>query len=631
MSGLAPEGKNSERNAITDLNYTGRIRPRQAVLSTQPYDAPLEGRAGSIRFDFNESSSPLEGCYPHGMPAELVSMYPEYSELLQKLAARFELSPENFTLTNGSDEAISLISNTFIEHGQDSALISTPCFFMIKQCLRLAGAFLQEVSVDDNLQFDLIEIGAQLQSKPKLAMFATPDNPTGSVIPEETIESWCRQHPEVLMVIDEAYGEYAGKSVIPLINKFDNLLVMKTFSKAWGMAGFRLGMVVGNPRLIEYLKRVKLPYSVNSAAVFTALRLLDRESEMLARVSETVKLRSRLADFLNDRGYQVRETNANWCLVGAGFLAKSFSDFTASKNLLVRNRSTSTFSRFACQSTEVSSQPSSSGFEPMWGQIRVSAGNADEVAAFEKIVDQFRENYALIFDLDGTLVDTSKSFDKTVQYLVERYSGAKLDLNDLMDLRREGGFNDDWVASQELLRRRGFDVALGDIARDGEKYYLSIARDNEELLLSVSLLKRLRKRHPTFIVTGRTRAEYAPVWGERFDPLFERVYCVDDVPGCRAKPNPDYLLQVLKDSGIASGAYIGNAVDDMQAARAAGLTAIGVAEVLLPDSNIEREPGDSSDSSKKSRQRTALQRAGAHAVISHCGELEELLMVALEK
>jgi phosphoglycolate phosphatase-like HAD superfamily hydrolase len=233
----------------------------------------------------------------------------------------------------------------------------------------------------------------------------------------------------------------------------------------------------------------------------------------------------------------------------------------------------------------------------------------------------------------------------------------------LAELRREDGFNDDWVASRELLRRRGFDISLAEIARDGESFYLSIAKDNEELLLPLSLLRQLRKRHPLFIVTGRTRAEYAPIWGERFDPLFERVYCVDDVPGCRAKPHPDYLLQVLKDSGITSGAYIGNAVDDMQAACAAGLTAIGVAEVLVGKPSTagaaagadlrepstagaaagadlreptttgaenfdEKESETSSSASEQHCQRTALKRAGAHAIISNCTELEELLMVS---
>lgn len=240
----------------------------------------------------------------------------------------------------------------------------------------------------------------------------------------------------------------------------------------------------------------------------------------------------------------------------------------------------------------------------MWGLIRVSTGSADELTAFESLIDEFRRSFALIFDLDGTLVDTSKSFDTTVKHLVERYGGAELSQDELTSLRLEGGYNDDWVATRELMRRRGKDVPLSEIARDGESLYLSIAKESEELLVSLDALKRLRKRHPLFIVTGRSRREYAPVWGEKLDEIFERVYCVDDVAGLGAKPSPDYLLQALKDSGITRGAYIGNAVDDMQAARSAGLTAIGVT---------------------CGRERDALIRAGAQAIISNCSEMEELL------
>jgi histidinol-phosphate aminotransferase len=626
--------KNESRavdNLSATLSRTG-IMPRAAVLESQSYDAPMEGRLDAIRLDFNECTSPIAGSFPDGMPGNLVSTYPEYGALLARLAQRFDLDPNNFVLTNGSDEAISLISNTFIEGGQDEALISNPCFFMIKQCLKLAGAKLLEVSVDSNLNFDINGIEEQLNRSPKLAMFATPDNPTGSVIPTGTIESWCAKYPEVLFVIDEAYGEYAGTTVIPLTSKYENLLVLKTFSKAWGMAGFRLGMVVGNSRLTEFLKRVKLPYSVNSAAVFTALRLLEREDDVVERVQSTLTLRSRLASYLKDRAFSVRETEANWCLVGAGMLANQFARYTASKNVLVRNRSTSEFGSFAVGQTaaapnqtiaaqgqtaaaqgqtaaaqgQTAAAQGQTAFQPMWGLIRVSAGNADEISTFEKVVDQFRNSYALIFDLDGTLVDTSKSFDQTVAYLVEKYSGKKLDLQNLDDLRLEGGFNDDWVASRELLKRRGIEVPLEEIAREGERYYLSIAANSEELLLSLSLLEKLRQRHPLYIVTGRTRREYAPVWGDRLDKLFDGVYCVDDVPGLAAKPSPDYLLKVLSDSGIANGAYIGNAVDDMQAARSAGLTAIGVAV------------GDAV---------AALEKAGAQAILSNCAEVGALLMV----
>lgn len=576
------------------------ILPKASVLASQLYDAPPEGRLDFIRLDFNESTSPLADAYPAGMPPVLVSAYPEYSALIQKLAAYYNVDCGDLILTNGSDEAISVISNTFIEPNQDTAVVSNPCFVMIRNCLKIAGAKLNEIAVLENLEFDVAGIDASLAQNPKIAMFASPDNPTGSVLKVESIERWCKEFPKTLFVIDEAYSEYAGTTVIPLVKKFDNLLVLKTFSKAWGMAGFRLGLIIGNPDLNQYINRVKLPYSVNSAAVFSALRLLERKSEVAARVNDAVKKRTRLAETLISRGFRVRETSANWCLVGAGMQASDLTQFARSNNVLIRNRSTSEFSKFGADSKGAT-------FEPMWGWVRVSVGNDEEMAAFDKVIESYGKGFGLFFDLDGTLVDTSKSFDETVSFLVEKFSGKPFDLKDLHDLRLEGGYNDDWVAATELLKRRGVTVPLKEVASTGEEYYFSIAIDREELLVSIEVLKQLRRRCPLFIVTGRTRREYADVWGERLDPLFDKVYCVNDVPGLAAKPSPDYLTQGMSDFGITSGAYIGNSVDDMRASVGAGLVAVGVT------TGADRE---------------AFVDAGARVIVSNCGEIADLMMVA---
>ncbi|MDZ4834578.1 MAG: aminotransferase class I/II-fold pyridoxal phosphate-dependent enzyme [Candidatus Melainabacteria bacterium] len=583
------------------------ILPKASVLASQLYDAPPEGRLDFIRLDFNESTSPLADTYPEGMPPSLVSTYPEYGVLLQKLAEYYDVSTDSIILTNGSDEAISVISNTFVEPNQDVAVVSNPCFVMIRNCLKIAGAKLAEVAVLPNLEFDIDSIEGCLEKNPKIAMFASPDNPTGSVLKTETVEKWCEKFPRTLFVIDEAYSEYAGTTVIPLLKKFENLLILKTFSKAWGMAGFRLGMIIGNPNLNQYINRVKLPYSVNSAAVFSALRLLERETDVAARVKVAVEQRSKLARTLDARGFSVQETSANWCLIGAGMQAAALTKFAREKSVLIRNRSTSDFSRFGVDAnSDLDAGRSGIAVPPMWGRIRVSVGNDQEMTAFDDILEQFGKTYGLLFDLDGTLVDTSKSFDETVAYLVEKFSGKPFDLKELHALRLEGGYNDDWVASTELLKRRGKTVALSDVARAGEEYYFSIAIDREELLVSIELLKKLRRRCQLFIVTGRNRREYAKVWGERLDPLFDKVYCMGDIAGLEAKPSPDYLNQAMSDFGITCGAYIGNSVDDMRASVGAGLVAIGVTTGADRDAFIE---------------------AGAQAIVSNCSEIGELMMV----
>ncbi|MGD9685151.1 MAG: aminotransferase class I/II-fold pyridoxal phosphate-dependent enzyme [Candidatus Obscuribacterales bacterium] len=583
------------RSSVTDRI---KILPKQAVLSVSAYSAPAEGRLGSIRLDFNESTSPIESTYPEGLPAPFVSAYPEYGELLERLSGELGIAAESLMLTNGSDEAISLAANTFIEPGVDTALVSRPCFVMIPHCLMLAGASLDQVDVLPDLEFDIEGLDRALARKPRLAIFATPDNPTGSVLSREQIRTWCREYPETLFVIDEAYGEFAGESVLDLIGSFENLLVLKTFSKAWGMAGLRLGLIAGNPELLGYIRRVQLPYSVNSAAVFTALRLLEKKESVIDRVQETVALREQMVRDANEQGYVMRETRANFGLLGAGFLAGSICDFFKNSDILLRNRSSSIFG-----SAETAP-------DPMWGYVRVSVGTASEMALYRKTLEEFGRSFAVLFDLDGTLVDTTESFDQTVAYLVSRYTGQELSLVELASLRLEGGFNDDWVAARELIRRRGVEAPLAEVAREGVEYYLSIATDRETMLVDSAVLESLRRKYPLYIVTGRTRAEYEPVWGERLDGLFDGVYCLDDVPGLAAKPSPDYLLAALTDSGASQGVYIGNSVDDMQAARAAGLFAFGI------DPNMSKSTGAG-----------ALTEAGAQVVLPSCQALARLFML----
>ena len=259
------------------------IVPKRAVQEIGSYKGVGESRAGAVRMDFNENTAALEQ-NPLIQPlSELVSFYPEYQEVLQQVGELFGVDADNVLLTNGSDEALAVIATTFVEPGESVALVSTPSFFIIGHSLRIAGARLVEVPTLDDLEFDVAALTAALEAGADIAIFASPDNPTGSLLDLETIESWLSRFPDTLFVIDEAYCEYAGQSALPLLSRFSNLLVTRTFSKAWALAGLRLGVIIGAPELIEYLGRVRLPYSVNSAAVAAASGLLKRRRQVEPR------------------------------------------------------------------------------------------------------------------------------------------------------------------------------------------------------------------------------------------------------------------------------------------------------------------------------------------------------------
>lgn len=178
--------------------------------------------------------------------------------------------------------------------------------------------------------------------------------------------------------------------------------------------------------------------------------------------------------------------------------------------------------------------------------------------------------FGLLFDLDDTLVDTSETFDACVLQL----SGATRE--ELLALRSQGGFNDDWQAAHELLRRSGVEASLAEIEARGQELYFKIALGKERLMVSSDCLGRLRERHPLLIFTGRVRTEYIPIWASRLDPLFDEVLCKGD-PGVQyTKPHPQGLQILLQRHCLEFGVYFGNSVDDMAAARAAGLIAVGV-------------------------------------------------------
>ena len=583
------------------------ILPKLSVQAEEAYKGPIEGRLDYVRLDFGENTADFPGLYPDGLPPQWVSAYPEYGKLLDKIASMYGVSADNILLTNGSDEGLFVISHTFIEPGVDSAVVSKPCFVVQPQSLRLAGAKLIEVPVIfDTLAFDLPGIEAVLKTGVKIAMFATPENPTGSTMPSDVVLDWCKKYPDTLFVIDEAYIEFAPREIAQrdeLLNvacKLENLVVLRTFSKAWAMAGLRLGIVVGRPEMLDWLRRVRSPFSVNAAAVWTAINMLEHYEQVLANSAQVYARKNALVAALRQRHYHVNDGESNCLLLSLGVNARKACDYFQEHGVLIRNRSASLLPNHL--SLEEDKKPA----DPLWGKVRISAGTQKENDKFLEVLDSFNRNYAVMFDLDGTLVDTTASFDATIDIMVKKYSAIPLADGELNNLRAEGGFNDDWVATHELLRRRGVNMDLKQISLEATEQYLKLAVDHETPYFDDDLLGRTRERHPLFIVTGRTRPEYDPVWGSRLDPLFERVYCLFDVPHGKPKPAPDYLLKVKEDYKITDGVYVGNSVDDMRAAREAGLAAVAVTTTLP---------------------REALVNAGAQMVLSSVNQLKQVLCI----
>lgn len=566
------------------------ILPKKTVLELGVYQSPPEGRTPFVRLDLNENTvgfAPSTNTIDEAFP---FNMYPEYGEISLAFAEMFGVAPGNIILTNGSDEALSVVAQTFVEPGVDTALVSDPTFFMIPHFLKIAGAKLKSIPLRSDMTFDEAAIENGLASGVKLAVFATPDNPTGAILNPEHILNWCKQFPNILFVIDEAYAEYSGLSLTDRALEHENLLVIRTLSKAWGLAGLRLGIVLGQEKLINYLKIVRPPYSVNAAAVSAARQMVGKRDEVMLQAKETMHRKAGVVSALKARGYKLVEGAGNFILLGVGFNSKEFSQYLRQRSILVRDRS----------------QGAAPGEHALWGFVRIAIGTTGENQRLLDAIDEFNAQYAVSFDLDGTLVDTTDSFDRTVDLLVTKFSGNGLLNGELASLRAEGGFNNNWDAAEEVLLRRGFKVQRQELEKAALEFYFELAKTKEKLMIELALLSTLRKRHPVFIVTGRSRMEYDPLWGQIFDQICNKVYCVDDVPQAKPKPAPDHLTAMLNHNNLGAGVYIGNSVDDMRAALSAGMTAIAVTSTLSADQ---------------------LRAAGAHLVLKSPDQLDKVFLV----
>lgn len=547
------------------------------------YSPPLEGRRPHTRLDFNENTIGFPELFPD-VNATFLTTYPEYQEAIEALAKSLGLSSQQILLTNGSDEGLFVGCFTFIEPSEDRALVGSPTFALIPHYLRLCQAVIVEVEVKEDLKPDLDRMEEVFREGVKMAVLATPENPTGQTVPLARLTTWLDTYPETVFLIDEAYQAYHTETAMPLVGEYPNLIVSRTFSKAWGLAGLRLGFLAAHPTVVEWMARVRSPYSVNSYAVDGLMKLLPNRDKVRAQAESLVRRKTEVVEEVRRRGYRVTAGQANFFLIWMGPTAPLFVQFCRDRGLLIRDRSK---------------------LFGMAGSVRVSTGSDEEMKRFLEILDEFQNKVALLFDLDDTLVDTSESFDQVVCTLVEELSGEPLKREDLQSLRAEGGFNDDWDATQELLARRGVMKEAAEIAARALPLYLNLAPDTEELMVDFRLLEAMRKRHNLFIVTGRVRAEFEPVWKERLAPYFTEIVCKDDRP-LPPKPAPDQLLDVMRRHQVETAFYLGNSVDDMRAARAAGMTAIGVCSNQSAD---------------------VLTEAGAEQTVNAPKDLEELWLI----
>lgn len=315
------------------------LSPREAVRNLPSYHPPLAGRDG-LRLDFNENTV---GCSPRVLErlrqlgAEQLARYPEREPVEARVAEILGIAAPELLLTNGVDEAIHLLCETYLEPG-DEALIVVPTYSMYRIYAMAAGAQVITVPAGRDFRFPLDDVCGRITSRTRLIAVANPNNPTGTVAPAADLLRIARSAPNAALLVDEAYFEFYGQSVLAVRSEFSNLFVARTFSKAYGLAGLRIGALVGDAEQMRAVRRVCSPYNVNAVALVCLLKALGDQDYIRQYVSEIRESRSRLERALGPCGIQFWPSQANFVLARVG-AASSFVENMRRRGILVRDRS----------------------------------------------------------------------------------------------------------------------------------------------------------------------------------------------------------------------------------------------------------------------------------------------------
>ena len=319
------------------------IRPREAVLKMAPYSPPTAGRTDKLRLDFNENTVGCSPCVIEFLQQRLsaggLAVYPEYSEAKAAVAAFFGVAADRFIFTNGTDEAIQVFINTYVDDGQE-VLLLRPAYAMYRFYAEVAGAAVREIAYDGPaMEFPLEAVLDAITPATRAVLIANPNNPTGTGLSLAAVERILDRAPQAVVFIDEAYFEFSGVTALGLIDRYPNLFVSRTFSKVYGMAAMRLGCLFSQPANIAYLHKAQSPYSVNALAVLAAQGAIRDTAYIENYVAEVLAARDLLYAGLRRLGIDYVPSSANFVLMRAGERALEIRDGLRGQGILVRDRS----------------------------------------------------------------------------------------------------------------------------------------------------------------------------------------------------------------------------------------------------------------------------------------------------
>ena len=298
-----------------------------------------ENRKGKLRLDMNENAI---GCPPRALTAlrrldaESLAMYPESGIAIARMAPHFGVRAAEMLLTSGIDDALRLIADAFLERGR-SVLLVEPTFPMYRFFAEQRDTRVHSLRYGEEMQFPLTSVLDALRTGPTVFFLANPNNPTGTLLSTSELRKILNAAVRTLVVVDEAYYEFAGLTALPWIRKYHNLIVTRTFSKVTGLAGLRLGCIFAHRELTDILRRAESPFPINVAAIVAAQAALLDRTFIRRCARKIVHNREILTDELRRLGARVIPSATNFVLADFGAGAPKIVSRLERDGILVRD------------------------------------------------------------------------------------------------------------------------------------------------------------------------------------------------------------------------------------------------------------------------------------------------------
>jgi len=560
---------------------------------TKPSTDPVQ----ALKLNFNERcdfKSPLEKQFQF---EDSLWQYPDRKPLEAILAKRFGLNTAEVICTNGGDEAIMILMRLIKECSQ--VILPLPAFSQYTwgiESWQLTATLLEGKA---DLSIDIEATLAAIKTSPDAVVIITrPNNPSGELIAIESLIEIIETAKEYnsWVFLDEAYIQFSDqfseeKSIAgSLLKQYDNLVVLRTLSKAYGLAGIRLGYLLGSEQLIAEFNKRCAPFNIATPtlAIATAALSDNNQQDVQNYCQKIRENRQQLFAELTANNINVLPSQANFLVLQLPpKQSQAIVSFLAKNQIMVRSFNDS-----------------------MSNCLRITIPY--DIWRLSGLLQQALYPDLVCLDMDGVLIDTSGSYDATVIATVKALSNSTITQVDIEQLKSKGGFNNDWVVSQKLLANVGVELELDEVITVFQGIYLGADSDgkiglveNETRIIGKSLIELINHSSTTFaIVTGRPLMEAKA--GAKFINLESldliSLDCVEN-----AKPSPEGIER-LQNKYTTSSWMCGDNPDDMQAALASNSLAIGICD--KQSGNVKEQ---------------ALYQAGADIVINDINELEKWL------